>query len=154
MAFHITTETTNGYRCGCCCSTWEDSSWVDTLEEALAQVPTELVDGQPHSFNGDIEIKSVTVIDGSTGEKIAWGTARWSTGYGRYSGYDYTCWSGYRPDSGPFEAVYKGQKTRLDKSWSELTEELNEKRRQKELDKAKRELEEVQSKINKLQGEG
>ena len=152
MAYQITVETTNGYRCACCLSFWESSSWVETLEEALQQVPTELVDGEPHSFTGDTEIEEVTVIDGTSGEKVAWGKAWWSTGYGRYSGYDYTCWSGYRPDSGAFETVYKGQgRQQIDTSWADIQAGLKEKQRVKELAKAEAKLAEAQAKIKQLQ---
>jgi hypothetical protein len=149
MAYQITKTFSNGYRCSCCARDWDYSEWADTLEEALEQVPIELVDGEPHSFNGDVEITEVTVKDGSTGEDIAWGRASWSQGYEKYSGYDYTLWSGYRPDSGSFSVVYKGRE-KVDKTWKEVCDELAEKRRQKDLEKAQRDLADAQKRIASL----
>ncbi len=91
--------------------------------------------------------KKVEVKDGSTGEDIAWAYASWSTGYGRYSGYSYTHWHGWRDDvGGKFEAVYSGRK-KLDKTWDEVTAELKEKQRQEELAKAQRDLEDAQKRL-------
>jgi hypothetical protein len=152
MAFHVTVSYSNGYRCSCCSQTWDNTEWCDTLEEALTQIPTELVDGQPHSFNGDAEILSIKVVDGATAEKVAWGSVHWSQGYGKYSGYKYTCWSGYRPDTGAFEAVYDGGRQRIGRSWHEVTEELRLGQRVKDLTAAERELAEAQKKVTALQG--
>lgn len=149
MAFHVKIEVSNGYRCGCCAYTWDYDSWVDTLEEALAQVPTELIDGEPHAFNGDAELASVEIIDGSTGEKAAWGKASWSQGYGRGSGYQYTKWTGYRPDTGGFEAVYKGRE-RTEETWEDLIAALASAHQAQELKKAERALAEAKAKIEQL----
>lgn len=150
MAYQITTDTANGYRCSCCMSSWDHSEWANTLEEALEQVPTELIDGMPHQFNGDLEIRSVSVIDGSTGEEIAWARADWSSGYGKYSGYNYTRWHGYRPDIGSFETCYNRDHKKLDESWAEIKARLDESQRQKELAKAEKDLADAQARIAKL----
>ena len=150
MAFHIKTTVSNGYRCSCCSRTWDNTDWADTLEEALEQVPIELVDGEPHPFNGDVEITEVSVIDGSTGDTVAWATARWSSGYEKYSGYNYTCWSGYRPDTGRFEAVYNRGGKKQDESWAEVTDRLREQRRLKDLQKAEKDLASAKSRIAAL----
>lgn len=147
MAYHITKEFSNGYRCGCCSHSWDSEEWVDTLEEALLQVPTELVDGEPHAFNGDFEIVKVEVKNGATGENEAWGSAHWSQGYGRGSGYDYTHWTGYRPDTGGFDVVYSGRTKVTDRTWDECIGELREKNRARELAKAERELADAQKRV-------
>lgn len=152
MAYQITTNTTNGYRCSCCMSSWDGSHWEDTLEDALEWVPTELVDDEPHPYNGDCEIRRVSVIDGSTGEEVAWGKAHWSEGYGKYSGYSYTCWSGYRPDTGAFETVYNRDHKKIEESWAEVTQRLTEAKREKELEKARRDLADAQKRIDSLTG--
>jgi len=151
MAYHIEKVLSNGYRCSCCCRSWDSSEWADTLEEALEQVPPELVDGEPHPYNGDAEIESVKVINGSTGERVAWGTAHWGTGYGgKYGGYDYTCWSGYRPDTGGFEVVYDSGRKKLDQTWAEVRAQNAENKRQSDLAKAERELADAQARIKRL----
>ena len=109
-----------------------------------------LVDGEPLPFNGDVEIVRVVVVDGSTGESVASARAFWSRGYGRGSGYDYTCWSGYRPDTGSFEAVYKGRGDKLEQTWKQVIDELAEKKRQTDLAKAQRDLELAQRQISRL----
>lgn len=146
MAYQITKTTSNGYRCGCCQRDWTDSEWVDTLEEALEKVPIALVDGEPHQFNGDLEVTRVEVVDGSTGEQVAWASTTWSVGYGRYSGYDYTRWAGFRPDSGSFEVVYSGRNL-IDKTWDEVTDELKGKHHEAERKKAERDLEDAQKRL-------
>jgi hypothetical protein len=150
MAYQITTNTTNGYRCSCCMSSWDNSEWVETLEDALEQVPTVLEDGEPHSYNGDLEIRRVSVIDGTTGEEIAWARAAWSEGGGKYSGYSYTCWSGYRPDIGSFETVYNRDHKQIEETWAEVMGRLKDLRQQKELDKARRDLADAQARIENL----
>jgi hypothetical protein len=116
------------------------------LEEALAHVPTTLEDGKPHPFNGDVEIQEVKVVDGTTGEKVAWGSALWSTGYGRGSGYKYTGWMGYRPDTGAFNAVYSGR-TKIDKTWDEAIQGLREEQARKDHEKALADLEDAKRRL-------
>ena len=148
MAFHIEMTHSNGYRCSCCQSDWDSSEWAESLEDALESVPIILVDGEPHCFNGDVEITKVTVKDGSTGEEVAWASAT-CPGFRDYGGYSYTRWSGYRPDSGGFDVMYSG-KTKIDKTWDEVYAELTEKRRERELKKAQRDLEDAQGRLASL----
>jgi len=149
MAFQVEITYSNGYRCGCCARDWEHSEWVDTLQEALEKVPVELIDGDPLQFNGDMEVTKVTVVDGSTGEEVARATAHWSTGYGRYSGYNFTCWSGFRPDVGSFETVYKGR-AKVEETWLEVLEDLREKQAQADLAKAQADLATAQQRLQSL----
>jgi len=149
MAYQIEITYSNGYRCGCCARDWEYNEEVDTLEEALERVPIDLVDGQPLMFNGDMEVTKVSVTD-PEGEEIAFASALWSQGYGRYSGYSFTRWGGYRPDSGGFESVYDSGRKRVEQSWSEVTTDLSEQQRKKDLEKAERDLAEAQSRIARL----
>lgn len=152
MAYQVTITTSNGYRCGCCRHEWTDSHWEDTLEEALEQVPTELVDGEPHPFNGNHEVTGVEVTDGSTGERVAWATARWSSGYGKYSGYGYTGWTGYRPDSGSFEAVYNRDGKRIEDTWAGVTNRLKARQAEKDRKKALADLEDAKRRLAALDG--
>ena len=148
MAYLIEVTYSNGYRCGCCSRDWEYEEEAETLEEALVFVPTELVDGAPLQFNGDMEVTEVEVKDKSSGEVIAWARASWSQGYGRGSGYSYTKWSGYRPDlEGGFEVIYDGGRKKIDRSWEEVLEEMKEKRRREAEAKAQRDLEDAQKRL-------
>lgn len=149
MAYQITTTYTNGYRCSCCSRSWESSDWVDSLEEVLEQVPVELDFPSKKDYD-DSELTRVSVIDGSTGEEVAWGRAFWSTGYGRYEGYSYTRWSGYRPDVGAFEVIYERGGKKIDRSWAEITDELKEKKRLQDQKEAERDLEDAQRRLKIL----
>ena len=150
MAYHIEITYTNGYRCSCCLSEWERSRWVDTLEEALEQVPTELRDGEPHPYNGDMETRRITITDGSNGEEIAWASLDYPIGYTKPTLYSFTRWSGYRPDIGSFEVVYDRNGCRIERTWDDIIQELDESRRARELKEAQRELEKAQKKIASL----
>lgn len=149
MAYQIEITYSNGYRCGCCSHDWEYNEEAETLEEALAFVPIELVDGEPLQFNGDMEVTKVSILD-PEGEEIANASTWWSSGYGRGSGYSYTRWSGYRPDSGSFDVLYDGGRKKSDKTWKEAIEELAEKRRQMDLAKAKRDMADAQKRLARL----
>mgnify|MGYP001122453472 CR=1 FL=1 len=147
MAYQVTVHYSNGYRCSCCERSWESSEWYDELEEALEQVPVEMIDGEPLPFNGDVEVTKVEVKDGTTGEDIAWASAWWSRGFGKYSAYNYTCWSGYRPDIEGFEVVYDRGGKKVDMTWKQLREHLAEEQRKKELEKAQRDLADAQKRV-------
>ena len=149
MAFDIEVTYSNGYRC-CCTRSWEYNESKDTLEEALAFVPIELVDGEPLQFNGDMEVTEVEVVDTDSGEKVAWARAQWSQGYGRGSGYAYTKWTGYRPDTGKFEVVYNGKTQKLDETWDQVIAHLAEKKRSQDLVQAERDLADAQARIARL----
>ena len=120
-------EYSNGYRC-CCTRSWDHTEQVATLDEALAFVPIELINGETLQFNGDMEVRSVTVTDEATGEEIASGQAHWSYGGLRGSRYAYTLWSVYRPE-GHTQTVYDGARRRVDKEWDECLAELAAKRK-------------------------
>jgi len=150
MAYQITITISNGYRCGCCQRDWDSTEWADTLEEALAYAPVTLIDGDPHPFNGDLEIKSVSVVDGATGEEIANGSALWSHGYGRYSGYNYTRWMGYRPDSGGFETLYSRDFKLVEETWDVIKGRLDTERAAKDRTKAEKDLADAQARLAKL----
>jgi hypothetical protein len=145
MSYQVTKTRSNGYRCSCCRHDWEESEWYETLEEALAELPTSI-------YVGDGETTEIEIIDGSTGEKVAWGTALWSTGYERYSGYNFTNWRGYRPDTGAFSVVYDRNGKEIDRTWEDVTAELREDQRRKELSQAQRDLEDAQKRIANLGG--
>ena len=119
MAFHVEIEDRNDYRCGCCFRSWTRSdTWKDTLEEALVEFPTEFP--KEGEFGG---LHSITVTDGSSGEKVAWGEITWPEGYGRGAQYALTRWSGFRPDQGAFETIIEGSSGEvvpMAGSWSEL----------------------------------
>ena len=137
MAFHITKEFSNGYRCSCCVSYWTDEAWEDELEDALAHLY--------FSASCDIELTKLEIVDGSTGEKVAWAEQTWSTGYGKYSGVKYTRWKGYRSDTGDFDEIYdRDGKLVEDKSWSEALAGLQKEKAEKDMDEARRELERAQ----------
>lgn len=135
----VTKDMTNGYRCSCCSSSWDDTDWYDTLEEALDELPVE-----PLS-TGDIEMTEVEIKDGSTGEVVAWGKMHWSSGYGKYSGYKFTCWTGYRPDTGEFERITDKQGKVIEgKTWKQILAELGIEKAQKDFDEATKKVEEAQ----------
>lgn len=149
MAFDIEVTYSNGYRC-CCTRTWEYNESKDTLEEALQLVPVELVDGDPLQFNGDMEVTEVEVVDTDSGEMVAWARAQWSQGYGRGSGYKYTRWTGYRPDTGKFEIVYSGQSKKIEETWDQVLARLAETKRQQDLVQAERDLADAQARVSRL----
>jgi len=135
VAYIVTKESSNGYRCSCCRHSWEDTDWYDTLEEALEALPVEMI------ATGDYELTEVEIKDGATGEVVAWGRMDWSTGYGKYSGYKYTRWSGYRPDTGEFDYIEdQGGKAVTDKTWNELMAEMKKEKAEKDLGEARRKM--------------
>lgn len=146
MGYLIKTTTSNGYRCSCCGRDWDSTEFVDTLEEALEQVPVKLVDDEPHPFNQHYEIQRVKVTDGSTGEEVAWASAT-CPGYRDDGGYSYTDWSGYRPDVGAFRVLYDGR-AESDKTWAEVVDALKERKRTRELAKAQRDLAQAQRMVS------
>ena len=121
MAYLVKKTTHNGYRCACCSYESDHSDIFDTLKEAMAEFPDEFP--EETEWGG---LKSITIIDGSTNEKIAWGDIYWSTGYGKGSGYDYTRWSGWKDDKS-FDIIRRGKKVITDKTWEECIEEVKEK---------------------------
>lgn len=110
MAYIVQTTTNNGYRCGCCYRSWEDTKIVDTLEEALEYVPTEL---ETDALGGELE--EVEVKDGATGELIAWGRLSYPRGR-KADLYKASRWSGYRGDE-KFDS-------HSDEEWKEITRKI------------------------------
>lgn len=148
MAFHVTTVHHNSYRCSCCRRESESSRWLDSLDEALAEVPVE--PPEESEFGG---LYSVNVMDGSTGERVAWAMQSWSVGFGKYSGYTYTRWSGYRPDVGAFETIRNREGQVVEgKTWEALLSELSEAHRQKEIERLERVEAETRAALEKLKG--
>lgn len=153
MAFCITKTHHNGYRCGCCrYESRGDPVWVQTLEEALAEFPTGIP--EEDSWGG---LYAIEVIDGSTGEKIAWGDTHWPVGYGttdyqkKYSGNRYTCWTGYRPDTGAFEFIRnRSGEPVTGKSWSDVIERLADEQKRGEIVAAQKALEDAQKALQDL----
>jgi hypothetical protein len=140
----VTRESTNGYRCSCCVSYFDDTDWYDELEDALFEVPT------TNTGTADHELLEVEVKNGEDGEVVAWGKMRWSSGYGKYSGYRFTCWSGYRPDTGEFEHITDKQGNVVEgKTWKQVLAELAAEKAQKDYDDAKRKFEAAQQELNR-----
>lgn len=117
MAFRVEIVDRNDYRCGCCFRSWAGSEiQKDTIEEALAEFPTEFP--KEGDYGG---LHSITITDETTGEKVAWGEVTWPVGYSRTGQYALTRWSGFRPDQGAFEIIIEGAVGDvLQGSWEEL----------------------------------
>jgi len=147
MAYHLTKEHANDYRCGCCTYTWTTSKWCNTLEEALEEVPVEWPGRGEWG-----ELKGAAVIDGSTGEEVASVMAHWPVGYNRGTEYQYTRWYGYTPDTDFFDVVFDRSGQRIDQTWEEVTATLKEEKKERDKAKAERELKEAQERLAKLQG--
>lgn len=156
MAFLVKKAHHNGYRCSCCTQTWEAGEWVQDREVALEQVCPDMP--AENEWGG---LKSVTVTDGSTGEVVAQGTLSWPPGYQRGTPYTYTRWSGH-VGAEAFDVVVKGSRgmdddgnwedyTPLEKSWSDILDELAEADRQRRLKKAEADLKRAQQDIEALQ---
>jgi len=146
MPYLVEKVTHNGYRCSCCGHESEYSDWVDDREDALAKVPTEFP--EENEWGG---LKSVSVTDGATREEIARGELIWSTGYGRYSGYDYTRWTGHI-DGEPFDIIKsRGGEVITDKTWGECMEEVKKRGLEKMFRETKAEIE---NKIKRLKSHG
>lgn len=147
MSFLVKKTHHNGYRC-CCARDWEDDGeWFDAREEALAQIPREIP-----KDDGDGGLKSVVVVDGSTGKEIASVSLDWSSGYGRGSGYQATLWSGWIEPGGDEAQIHLHEFKGPGETWSESIDIIREKdrvRREKEatqkLEAAQKELEHLKS---------
>lgn len=171
MAYHIETTRSNGYRCGCCSKLRKDSWWEDSLEEALSELPTE--------FPTEVDsggTTHVTIKDGATGKVIAESKVSFAPVWQRGDGYKFTGWSLYiDEDAVPGRGTYinqiiegrnlvpetygeedppKPDPLRLitDRSWSQLCDELQEARRQKDIREAETALAEATKKLARLTG--
>lgn len=165
MAFFVKITWGNGYRCSCCRRSRTSDHWVESLEEALSEVPTEMPIWT--DFGG---LEHVEVIDGSNQDTIASASISYPMGT-RSAPYSYTRWSGYK-DGEWFDTIIQGTNTTgriyddrderapeeiratwpivTDKTWKEIQDGAMEAYRQEQLRKAERELEEAQQKIKAL----
>jgi hypothetical protein len=134
MPYTVQITNYNQYRCSCCYETDEpDPQVVPTVEEAL-QVAFSV---NPRHF-------AVSVVDDSTGEKVAWGELCWPKGIGsRENEYLYTCWKGTRPDTGDFEEVRNRQGELLSRSWKQVLHDLTVEQQQAEIQQLELALEEA-----------
>ena len=149
MAFLVNKVFHNTYRCGCCRHETEaDPVWYDNLPDALAELPLEIP--EESDFGG---VYSVTVIDGTTGEKVAWGQLHWSTGFGKYSGYQYTCWAGFHPDKGAFEVIHSRDGVDITgKTWMNIMLGMKEAYQKKQVADAEKALAKAQQDLDALKG--
>lgn len=152
MAFQIKTTWFNGYRCSCCLSTYKSDRWVQTLDEALLELPNEF---PSEDDGGDI---SITIKDGSTGEVVASSEVSFAPVWQRGDGYKYTMWTLYingeaAPGRGTFTCqIIEGVNVQprhgkerdvaplkliTDRTWSQLCDELAEGKRQRDIAAAK-----------------
>ena len=173
MSYHIKETWFNGYRCTCCTYTRTTERWVDTTEQALAELPTEFP--VEHEYGGMI---NVTVIDGSTGKKVAESDVSWPPVYGRGDGYTHTQWTlyisedlspervcfieqiitgthsmppewdwvdGVEPDRPPLKLV-------TDKTWEDICADKVEQKRLRDIQKAEAQIAEAAKKLASLTG--
>jgi len=181
MAFHVETVWYNGYRCSCCDRTHESSHWVDTIEEALAELPTEF---PPENDGGTI---SVTVKDGSTGKEVASSKVSFAPVWQRGDGYKYTAWALYideeaAPGRGNYthqiiegtnhqpregEMVIGGDdvsgdlipapknplKLITDRTWSQLCDALGEAKKIRDIAKAEADKADAEKRLASLRGD-
>lgn len=149
MAFSITKTTHNGYRCGCCREeSTNPPTWVPTLEEALSHLPLTM---PPESEDGGLY--AVEIVDGTTGEKVAWGHLSWSSGYGKYSAYLFSRWSGYHPDTGAFEVLQSRDGQDLTgKTWTEVLDGLRQEYRAQQQEEAQRAADAAIAKLATFRG--
>lgn len=144
MSYLVMYTCNNGYRCSCCQQSWTDSHWADTLAEAEEGIPD-----MPET-SVDHELKSVSVTDGNTGEEVAWGRLLDTSGYYKYSGYQYSRWSGWKGGE-PFEVILgRDGKVIADKTWDECVAEVKAKGVEQRWIKAERKLKEAQTELATL----
>ena len=175
MAFHVETVTSNTYRCPCCRHEHTSSKWVDFPDEALALVPTEFpVEGE---YSGHVR---VTVKDGSTGKVVAESDVSYPPVLQRGDGYKFTQWTRFVseavfPDRGGFqeviiEGVARKQDTEpvfpedppdepeplkivTDRTWIQICDDLREKKRLADIQKAEATVAEATKKLARLTSE-
>jgi len=92
VAYVVKRVISNGYRCSCCYSDWEeDDEWVEDFDKAVSYIPID--EFPPPIFDSDlVEIK---IVDGATGEDVAVGNTTWPKDMGKYGGNNMTVWSGH-----------------------------------------------------------
>lgn len=166
MAYLIETTDSNGYRCSCCGRSNTRSYLVDTLEEALQKLPTEFpTEGE---FGGRTR---VTIKNGGTGKLVAESKVSFAPVWQRGDGYKFTGWSLFIDEEEvPSRGTYIDQiihgcnrikendeepeplQLIADRTWSQLCDELQEARRQKDIREAEAQMAEAQKKLNTLRG--
>jgi len=136
MSYILTKTTANGYRCSCCTDNWEDTEWYDTLEEALAEIPTTSI-----PCTADFETTAIEIKNGATGEVVAWAKMEWSTGFGKYSGSDFTRWHGETDPITSFEIIHNKQGVAItNKTWEQCLDELRREYGERKLKEYKQEV--------------
>ena len=149
MAYHVTVVTGNDYRCSCCLQTWEDSWWVDTLEEALEAVPAELSKEElGKGPDGYTQLLRVEVVDGATREVVAHGRLHWPQ-VGKSAAYQVSSWSGVR-NGERFDVTYDGKGDQTDEKYEDILARLTAAAQEQERARAQRELEAAQAKLDRL----
>lgn len=169
MAYCIESIWYNGYRCSCCRHDSESTRWVNTLDEAIAELPREFPTESEHG--GTISIR---VRDGVTGNYVAESVVSWPPAYQRGDGYRFTRWdlridaenvsltqiiegtnseTKLRPEPHPVEdgdLPPEGFKFVTDRTWSDICDALAEKKRQVDLAKAQAELAAAEKRVKAL----
>jgi len=138
MAYKIKKTIGNGYRCGCCHQSWKRKEIVDTLEEALEEVPLENDGRETESFMSVLE--SVEVTDLETGYLVAWGRLSYPHGGSRGVPYKATRWVGQRGDE-RFDTAGS------DEAWEQKLQEIMEEDRLFKIRKAEDDLKAAERKL-------
>lgn len=154
MVYYVRTTHNNGYYCGCCSHSWDNTESYETLEEAISKVP-QIADTLDTTITrGDYVLEKIKIEDGATGQEIAC----WSVSPIKMQKQIYY-WNiyGYRPD-GPFQSIVygdDGKRTTLTNKEAyticrkkELENEFRDKQHkleeaQKNFDWAKKQLEDI-----------
>ena len=171
MAYHIETTHSNGYRCGCCSRSRKDSWWEDSLDEALSELPTEF----PVEWDSG-GTTHVIIEDGTTRKVIAESRVSYPPAWQRGDGYKFTGWSLFIDEEAvPGRGTYVDQiiegrnlvpetygenptpkpnplKLITDRTWSQLCDELQEARRQRDIREAEAALAKANKNLTRLTG--
>jgi hypothetical protein len=138
MAYKIKKTIGNGYRCGCCHRSWKSKYEVDTLEEALEEVPLENDGRSQEDFESILEV--IEVIDLETGYPVAWGRLSYPHGGSRGVPYKATRWKGQRGDV-EFDSAGG------DEAWEQKLQEIKEEDRLFKIKKAEDDLKAAERKL-------
>jgi len=142
MRYHIKKTTYNGFRCPCCQKT-NTSTWlVNTLEEALAEIPTEFpIDGEGCPLE-------IVITDTLEGHDIATSQLSFPPFWSREALYQYTRWDLYiskETDRGlELRLIIDGSRYDVDtplkfitdRPWAQLCDEIKEQKRSRDIAKA------------------
>jgi len=143
MPYIIKRKYFNGYRCSCCYQEWESVEVEDTLEDAIAGHLPEVNEG------GDFDPLKIKIIDGATGETLAWGKLEWPM-FGGYSGNRATRWHGYNGTEN-FDSA--GSKEEWEKTLRGIEIEIEERQLREAEQKAEaslNEMDRIQKRLKKL----